>query len=131
MVIVKLREDEKGTALGVIRRAKSSHIRWRAYAQGLVAGVKVKEDQLPIQHTDCRFGEWYYGEGNRMFGHLEIFQDIEGPHEMLHSIYHQIYNLVRKGKGEKAHAKLEELIGVSRTLLEQIELLEAEVEATY
>lgn len=130
MALVTFNIDEKTEMLAIIRRAKSSHIRWRAYAQGLVAGVKVQEDRLPVRHTDCRFGQWYYGDGTRLFGHLDIFQDIEGPHEMLHSIYEQIYELADKGKLADAKPKLEELIGVSRTLLEQIELLEAEVAAT-
>lgn len=122
--------DEKSQLLALIRRAKSSHIRWRAYAQGLVAGVDVKEDRLPIQHTDCAFGQWYYGSGKNRFGHLAIFSDLEGPHELLHSIYHQIHSLVGAGKVEPAREKLEELVGVSRTLIEQLELLEQEVEAS-
>lgn len=121
--------DEKSELLALLRRAKSSHIRWRAYAQGLVAGVSVKEDRLPVKHTDCAFGKWYYGEGQRRFGHLEIFHDLEGPHELLHSVYRQIHDFVVAGKTEPGREKLEELIGVSRTLIEQMELLEQEVEA--
>lgn len=131
MALVKLNMDEKTELLGKIRRAKSSHIRWRAFAQGLVAGVKVSEDRLPVLHTDCQFGKWYYGEGHTLLGHLDIFLDVEGPHEMLHAIYAQIYQLTAEGKEEQAREKLEELIGVSRTLLEQIDLLEAEVEAEF
>ena len=117
--------------LAVIRKAKSSHIRWRAYAQGLVAGVDVKEEKLPIMHTDCQFGRWYYGLGARHLGHLSVFEDIASPHEMLHAIYGQIHELVHKGEKEKAREKLDELIGVSRTLLDQIGLLEEEVEANH
>ncbi len=131
MALVKLGMNEKDHLLALIRKAKSSHIRWRAYAQGLVAGVKVQEDRLPISHTDCKFGHWYYGEGRSQLGDLNIFEDIEGPHEMLHAIYGQIFELVQNGKSEKAHRKLDEMVSVSRSLLEQIELLEAEVDARY
>lgn len=122
--------DEKSELLALIRRAKSSHIRWRAYAQGLVAGVDVKEDRLPIHHTECAFGKWYYGIARTRFGHLEIFRDLEGPHELLHSVYQQIHTLVADKKVAAARDKLDELVGVSRTLLEQLELLEQEVEAS-
>ncbi len=130
MALVQINPDRKTELLSKIRRAKSSHIRWRAFAQGLVAGVSVNEDRAPIQHTDCQFGTWYYSEGRELFGDSEIFMDIEGPHEMLHAIYAQVFELVKKGKKEKAHAKLDDLIAVSRTLLEQIEILESEIEAS-
>lgn len=115
--------------LGIIRKAKSSHIRWRSYAQGMVAGVEIQEEKAPVQHTDCKFGQWYYGEGAARLGHLEIFEDIASPHEMLHAIYGQIHEMVHKGEMEQARKKLDEMIGVSRTLLEQISLLEDEVNA--
>ncbi len=131
LALVGLKPDQRSNVLSRIRRAKSSHIRWRAFAQGLVAGVEVSEEKLPIRHTDCQFGQWYHSEGKSILGHLEIFRHIDGAHEMLHSIYEQIYNLVRDNEMEKARKKLDELIGVSRTLLEQIELLESEVDASF
>jgi hypothetical protein len=118
----------KQELLALIRRAKSSHIRWRAYAQGLVSGVPVDDDRLPVKHTECKFGQWYYGEGMRQLGHLEIFRDVAGAHEMLHAVYAQIHDLVSKKHSDKmAHAKLDDLVAISRTLLEQMELLEQEV----
>lgn len=129
--MVNINPDQKTEALSRIRQAKSSHIRWRAYAQGLVAGVKVKDERLPIRHTDCQFGKWYFGEGDELLGRIGIYQDIEGPHEMLHSIYEQIYKLVGQGRFDMAHTKLDELVGVSRTLIEQIGLLEDEVKAVF
>jgi hypothetical protein len=120
--------SNKQELLALIRRAKSSHIRWRAYAQGLVSGVPVDNDRLPVKHTDCKFGQWYYGDGMRQLGHLDIFRDVAGPHEMLHAVYAQIHDLVTKSHSDKAaHAKLDDLVAISRTLLEQIELLEQEV----
>ncbi len=120
--------DEKSELLALIRRAKSSHIRWRAYAQGMLSGVPVSEERLPIKHTECRFGHWYYGEGKVQFGDLEIFQDIEGPHELLHAIYEQIHSLVERKKVDQAKVKFQELLEISRSLLEQMELLESEVQ---
>lgn len=120
--------SNKEELLALIRRAKSSHIRWRAYAQGLVSGVPISDDRLPIKHTDCKFGQWYYGEGARQLGHLDIFRDVEAPHEMLHAVYGQIHELVvQQGDNHTARHKLDELIAISRTLLEQIDILEQEV----
>lgn len=122
---------DKAEILALIRRAKSSHIRWRSYAQGLVNGVPVDDDKAPVRHTDCRFGQWYFGEGTRLLSDLEVFRDIQAPHEMLHGIYEQIHGLVARNELEAAMGKLQQLVEISRTLLEQIELLEQEVNARW
>jgi hypothetical protein len=120
--------NQKRELLDTVRRAKSSHVRWRAYAQGLVAGVAVKDENLPVKHTECRFGKWYFSEGMETFGHLEVFRDIQGAHEMLHAVYEQIYVLVGKKDFVQAQAKLDQLLEISRTLLEELALLEQEIE---
>jgi hypothetical protein len=119
----------KSDLLRLVRKAKSSHIRWRSYAQALVAGLDVREDNAPIHHQSCQFGRWYYGEGRRLFGRLEIYRDIEVPHEILHHIYERIYQSVAKGRQAEAKSLLDQMVGVSRTLLEALELLEQEIHA--
>lgn len=122
---------DKTELLALIRRAKSSHIRWRSYAQGMVDGMPVDDDKAPVRHTDCRFGQWYLGEGTRALGEMEVFRAIQAPHETLHGIYEQIHGLVARKDYENASIKLNQLVEISRTLLEQIELLEQEVESRY
>jgi len=121
--------ENKAELLELVRRAKSSHVRWRAYAQGLVAGVEVKAENLPVKHTECRFGKWYFSEGMAMFGQRQVFRDIQGGHEMLHAVYEQIYRLVKQADFKHAEAKLAQLMEISRTLMEQLALLEQEIEA--
>lgn len=115
--------------LRTIRKAKSSHIRWRSYAQALVAGLEVPPDSAPVSHESCGFGIWYYGEGARLLGHLDVYQDIATPHEILHGIYRRIHGMVGSGQMEEAKPLLQQLIGVSSTLLEAIQLLDQEVMA--
>lgn len=118
---------QKDELLDVIRKAKSSHIRWRSYAQALVDGVELGEDRAPVSHMDCRFGQWYYGDGREQLGDLDAFREIEQPHEQLHTAYARIDALVAEGQLAQAREQLDELIGISRFLLERIELLEDEV----
>lgn len=118
---------QKDDLLEVIRKAKSSHIRWRSYAQALVDGVELGDDRAPISHQDCRFGQWYYGDGREQLGNLDPFREIEQPHEQLHTIYARIDSLVAEGKLAQAREQLDELVGISRSLLEKIERLETEV----
>lgn len=39
---------------------------------------------LPSER-ECRFGRWYYGEGNRDLQKLDCFQQIERPHAAVHA----------------------------------------------
>ena len=73
-----------------IRKAKTAHLRWRAYAMALSSGYSVEEGQLPVQHTECQFGGWYYGEGQAL-NHYQEFRDIEDIHQQVHTVYQEIF----------------------------------------
>ena len=134
---------DKKQIINQLRAAKSAHIKWRSYAQAMVAGIPVSQEQVPVIHTDCAFGKWYYG-GGQMLSTLESFSAIEVPHENLHAIYIELYKRINglempgkvaklKGKHKKPdlqeelHSLLHSLIEMSKTLLTAIELLEQEV----
>lgn len=128
-----------------LRAAKSAHIKWRSYAQALVAGIPVDDSKIPVIHTDCKFGQWYYGEG-QCLSSLPTFDAIAEPHELLHRIYMDLFkhlfheeqfSLFDKLMGKKAgvdgrkqqiaNEYLDKLVDMSKTLMEALELLEKEV----
>jgi len=125
--MIQLSDDSRAEALGMIRKAKLSHVRWRAYAQSMVAGVPVDEDRVPVQHTDCQFGQWYFGAGMRQLGDLELYKKVREPHETLHNVYAEIHTLIGNHNLAAANVKLEELVAASRELLDLMDALEAEV----
>lgn len=84
---------QQHSALQQLQRARSAHLRWRAYAQALVSGYEIEEGQLPLAHTDCQFGHWYYGAGQQLKDSA-AFRAVEDPHLQLHATYQQIYRLV-------------------------------------
>jgi len=126
-----------------LRKAKTAHLRWRAYAMALSSGYAVEEGQLPVQHTDCQFGRWYYGEGQTLNKYQE-FRDIEEIHSQLHHIYQEIFKTLfdqpepsfwKKLLGKSADAdlinkkmqlekKLERLSDQSRKMMEALDQLE-------
>lgn len=136
----------KKEALDNLRMAKGAHIKWRAYAQALVSGVSVDEDKIPIEHTSCAFGQWYHNDGKLMLGHLTSYDSIYTPHEMLHEIYKRIFHVLHSKDSsgvikkffsskdarynerlELARNYMEELVGVSETLLKALDILEDEI----
>lgn len=136
---------DKKQLIANLRAAKSAHIKWRSYAQALAAGLPVSENQVPVIHTDCAFGKWYYGPGQRLSS-LPGYQAIEAPHEALHGIYMHLFKLLfeteessffarligtARKQGEQRRdqfdALLNNLVEMSKTLLTAIELLEQEI----
>jgi len=128
-----------------LRAAKAAHIQWRAYAQAIVGGFSVDQNHVPVIHTNCKFGQWYYGKG-QMLSSLSSYSAIDGPHAMLHQVYMEIFKLmfgevkkgflgglftskekVRQKNQKQAEELMQNLISVSETLLEAINMLEQEV----
>ena len=85
--------QEKNRIIKKLRDAKKAHRRWVSNAQILMEGIPVKNDQLPLNETECGFGQWYYSEGQALRGHA-VFREIEPHHQRLHAIYLQIFRLL-------------------------------------
>ncbi|MGM0594670.1 MAG: CZB domain-containing protein [Pseudomonadota bacterium] len=136
---------DKRVVIAQLRKAKSAHIRWRSYAQALVAGVPMDEGKVPVIHTDCEFGKWYYSDGQALAG-IDAFQAIAEPHEQLHSVYMEIFKHLfeeenvglfqrligkkassLKGRRAAVESLLAELLRISERLLGHIEALEQRV----
>ncbi len=73
-----------------ILEIKKSHRKWYAYAEAIVNGIKTESDKFPQAYTDCIFGKWYYGAGQKL-SFLQSFKEIEEIHRKLHTIYAEIY----------------------------------------
>lgn len=136
---------DKKDALSQLRSAKSAHIQWRSYAQALLAGLPVEQSHVPVIHTTCKFGKWYYGPGQQLSS-LSSYAAIDTPHDILHQIYMKIFKLLfgedsrstfqkffgskarlQQENQQEAEALMEKLLSVSGTLLEAINILESEI----
>jgi hypothetical protein len=86
---------EKISAIKQLRDAKRAHIKWVQRAKGLIEGLAVDKDQVPVDCTECMFGQWFYGEGqglNAMPG-MDCVKEIESLHYELHDIYMMIFKI--------------------------------------
>ncbi|WP_457743187.1 CZB domain-containing protein [Sulfurimonas sp.] len=88
---------EKEEILGHLRSAKAAHIKWVQKAKLLINGIDINEDAIPIDSTECKFGKWFYSDGqilNSLSNNpLECMQSIEGLHCSLHDKYLQIFRI--------------------------------------
>lgn len=143
---VREKAAAKKAAMLALKKARVAHLRWVERAEALVAGKELEKEQVPVLPTACEFGQWYQGEGTTL-RILGSYQAIQLPHEMLHTVYAQIFELLfgkdtrstisrlfGSGKQLRAQQKAEaekllvKLKGQSRILLEAIDRLLADIE---
>jgi hypothetical protein len=98
-----------------LRKAKMAHKRWVGHASAMIEGIPISKDQVPINYTDCVFGNWYYDAGQK-FSSLQEFKAIEDPHTELHQIYMEIFKILFEKKKRSFFSKL---IGKSAKVSEQ------------
>jgi hypothetical protein len=130
-----------------LRAAKSAHIKWVQKAKMLINGIEVEKDAIPVNSTECKFGQWFYGDGqilNALSNNPpECMVSIEELHTELHDIYMKIFriyfskqsggffsklfgskNKITAEDQKSAEVYYEELEDVSKKLLEEINRLE-------
>lgn len=113
----------KSNLLQKINAAKRAHISWVMKADALIQGIPLEKEQVPIDGTECLFGQWYYGDGQSLLS-IDAFKAIENPHARLHHTYAKIFTLLFE---ENDHSILSKLFGQNKrheiARLEQAKLL--------
>ncbi len=79
-----------------LRNAKRSHMKWVSDVQILIhlGDLDEAKSTIPVNYTACEFGEWYYGDGQKLSNYSE-YSDIEEIHQLVHDTYLQIYSLYK------------------------------------
>ncbi|NOQ29661.1 MAG: chemotaxis protein [Helicobacteraceae bacterium] len=62
---------------------KIDHILFKSNAYTAV--ISQNSDSTFVDHTKCRLGKWYVGEGKERYGHTANFVSIDDPHSKVHS----------------------------------------------
>jgi diguanylate cyclase (GGDEF)-like protein/PAS domain S-box-containing protein len=101
--------------------ARVEHVAWVA---ALENHLKDKRTAPPsLDHRQCRFGLWLYGEllaGRRA---MPVLQAIEPLHEAVHTLAGELLQLKAQGRTAEALARLGELHGLRDALLELLKTL--------
>ena len=88
---------EKEEVVTHLRAAKAAHIKWVQKAKLLINGLHIEEGAIPIDSTECKFGKWFYSDGqllNSLANNpAEAMSSIETLHFKLHDEYLQIFNV--------------------------------------
>ncbi len=74
-------EDIEGK---VVVLAQADHALWKKKIVDFDMGRIQLDPEDAGDHTCCRLGKWYYGEGQAKMGSIKEFKDIEAHHKAVH-----------------------------------------------
>ena len=101
--------------LQTVRTARRAHISWVMKADAIIHGIPLDQNQVPLDSTECSFGQWYYGKG-RCCAELPSFEALEKTHNDLHDTYASIFSAIY-GKSDRSF--LSGLFGKTKKLDKQ------------
>ncbi|UCD35290.1 MAG: CZB domain-containing protein [Nitrospiraceae bacterium] len=107
----------KGSELMILDLAKGDH---RIWVNKIAAHLKGEERLDPSQlsdHTKCRLGKWYFGEGSKKCGSLPSFGNLASPHESIHKLGKEIVRAYNEGNVKAAESSFREMEHVSRDIM--------------
>jgi hypothetical protein len=102
---------DKTEVIETLNKAVISHKAWISNAQALIEGVPLDKESVPVNATECAFGKWYYGEGQKLKT-VPGFKELEKQHDRLHGTYMEIFSILF-GEGKKEPSFFSKLIGRS------------------
>lgn len=109
-----------------VRLAKSDHAIWKKrVAETLLGHSRLRSEELADHHS-CRFGKWYDGEGSRVFGHLQVFKDLEKVHRLVHQHGIAAVRHFEKAENAEAFEKLSKMEVCSTEVQQLLDLLIAQ-----
>ena len=108
---------KKNEVLSVLQNAARIHKQWVGNALALIEGVPLDKGKVPVNATECEFGKWYYGDGQKM-KKLNGFKEIEASHYKLHAIYTEIFSILF-GEKSREPSFFHKLFGTSHKIMEE------------
>ncbi|MBF0212321.1 MAG: CZB domain-containing protein [Magnetococcales bacterium] len=86
---------------GELLQREVDHLNWANKVSAFISNEKSSEIGVQLDHTQCAFGKWYYGEGRK---HAEalipdlkpMLVALEEPHKNLHASAHKISQVFQR-----------------------------------
>jgi hypothetical protein len=84
----------KNNLLNSLIEVGNTHKKWLSYVQIFIriGGINDTIEAVPENHRLCKFGNWYYDEG-QILASLNEFKELEQIHQNMHEYYSKIYSL--------------------------------------
>lgn len=92
----------KGHGLMILDLAKTDHRLFMGKISSCLRGDStIDPSQLPDDRS-CRFGKWYFGEGEQICGRFRAFKELNEPHKKIHAMAKEAVQARNMGDNAKA-----------------------------
>ena len=112
---------EKGFIAGPI---KAAHSVWKKRLADMFVGKASLNPNQITDHHSCEFGRWYFGEGNRQFGTLPTFKEVDSYHEQVHKTARNIAQMWHEGRQDEAYEAFKGFSELTKKLFDLLDDLE-------
>jgi len=111
-----------------IETVKLDHVNWKnSVYEAIISGNYTGMDNL-ADHTSCRLGNWYYqGAGKERYSSCHSFNNLEAPHEKVHTSGLEAVNAARSGDTQSAAKHLAVMEQASLEVADALDKLNSEV----
>jgi diguanylate cyclase (GGDEF)-like protein/PAS domain S-box-containing protein len=108
--------------------AQHDHLRWVKQVIDSIDGIHphIPAEQLLSTHQ-CRFGQWYYGQGAVSYGQVPEFAKLGKVHDEVHRVGPEIIRLHQAGLVDEARGLVPVLLDLKDKILGGIALLQQQV----
>jgi|LGOV01.1.fsa_nt_gb mevalonate kinase len=140
----------KAETVEQLHNAKKAHVKWVQRAKALIEGLPIEKEAIPVDCTECKFGQWFYSDGQHLnaIPGMDCLHEIEKLHFNLHDMYMKIFKVYFGDMNRSFFSKLfnmkksisdsdkdiakdyyDKLLEISHQLLEVIDRLERRLHA--
>lgn len=106
-----------------VRTIKLAHLQWIGRLEQVIRGRTLLRPEEVSSHKQCKFGLWYFSEGQEIFGSAQMYAELGEVHERVHNAAREITSLVTQGKHADARDHMNVLNSLRRGMFEQLDRL--------
>ena len=111
----------------VIVLAQADHILWKKKLVDFEMGRINLEEKDMGDHTVCRLGKWYYGQGMGLYKNVDAFKAMEAPHKRVHDAAREAVKLRSESPNASIAHCIEKLEKASEEVVSALHLMEQQV----
>ncbi|MBP2631932.1 MAG: mcpA 3 [Firmicutes bacterium] len=107
----------------IIDLAKTDHLLWKSRVDYMLRGLTDLQATSVRDHHVCRLGKWYSGEGQKAFGHLDAFRDLDSLHAKFHQKCAEAIELYKQKNMKASEKAAVEIKALSNEVMVLLDIL--------
>lgn len=111
----------------IIDLAKTDHLLWKWRIENMLSGRTDLDANAVKDHTKCRLGKWYIGEGQTLFGGNTTFKALDALHAEFHKTCFTTIELFKQGEQVKSEDAYRQVCRLSEDILKMLDTLKTDI----